>query len=192
MPSNLINSGTHTITVPENLPTDILAKRGIVSGGFAEHTKGYYHSRRNKKFTDVLCVVRGVLSVKYDGKKYKLRNVGFFAYSREEGTVAGKMPEQIPEAVKQKRLVKLVKAQKRNVLQINRKLIGKELDVVYEGIDYEQELFFGRTQRQAPEIDTLVYFTSKTPVDIGEMYKIKIKKVKDYDIKGEKIDEFAE
>ncbi len=73
MPSNLINSGTHTITVPENLPTDILAKRGIVSGGFAEHTKGYYHSRRNKKFTDVLCVVRGVLSVKYDGKKYKLR-----------------------------------------------------------------------------------------------------------------------
>ncbi|WYJ07368.1 helix-turn-helix domain-containing protein [Opitutia bacterium KCR 482] len=73
MPSNLINSGTHTITVPENLPTDILAKRGIVSGGFAEHTKGYYHSRKNKKFTDVLCVVRGVLSVKYDGKKYKLR-----------------------------------------------------------------------------------------------------------------------
>ena len=73
MPSNLINSGTHTITVPENLPTDILANRGIVSGGFAEHTKGYYHSRKNKKFTDVLCVVRGVLSVKYDGKKYKLR-----------------------------------------------------------------------------------------------------------------------
>ena len=125
-------------------------------------------------------------------KKYKLRNVGFFAYSREEGTVAGKMPEQIPEAIKQKRLVKLVKEQKRNVLQTNRKLIGKELDVVYEGIDYEQELFFGRTQRQAPEIDTLVYFSSKTPVDIGEMYKIKIKKVKDYDIKGEKIDEFAE
>ncbi len=73
MPSNLINSGTHTITVPENLPTDILAKRGIVSGGFAEHTRGYYHSRKNKKFTDLLCVIRGVLSVKFDGKKYKLR-----------------------------------------------------------------------------------------------------------------------
>jgi len=73
MPANLINSGTHTITVPETLPTDILAKRGILSGGFAEHTKGYYHSRKNKKFTDILCVVRGVLSAKFDGKKYKLK-----------------------------------------------------------------------------------------------------------------------
>ncbi|MBE6411772.1 MAG: helix-turn-helix transcriptional regulator [Opitutales bacterium] len=73
MPANLINSGTHTITVPETLPTDILAKRGIVSGGFAEHTKGYYHSRKNKKFTDILCVTKGFLSVKYDGNKYKLK-----------------------------------------------------------------------------------------------------------------------
>ncbi len=74
MPSTLINSGTHTITIPENLPTDILAKRGIVSGGFAEHTKGYYHSRKNKKFFDILCVVKGVLSVKFDDKKYKLKH----------------------------------------------------------------------------------------------------------------------
>ncbi len=73
MPANLINNATRTITVPDSLPTDILAKRGVVSGGFAEHTQGYYHSRKNEKFTDILCVIKGVLSAKFDGKKYKLK-----------------------------------------------------------------------------------------------------------------------
>ena len=47
-------------------------------------------------------------------------------------------------------------------------------------------MFFGRSQYQAPEVDTLIYFKSKDRVDIGEFYNIKIKKVKEYDLKGEK------
>jgi len=120
-------------------------------------------------------------------KKYKIMHVGFFAYSREEGTAAYRFDEQIPEKLKQKRLVQLVKAQKKINNANNKKFIGQPLDVVYEGIDYEKALFYGRSQYQAPEIDTLCYFKSKLVTDIGKHYDIKIKKVRGYDLQGERI-----
>ena len=120
-------------------------------------------------------------------KKYKLTHVGFFAYSKEEGTAAHAFEDQIPEKTKQKRLVKLVKLQKKINDANNKKFIGQELDVVYEGIDYEKALFFGRSEYQAPEIDTLCYFKSKQVADIGKHYNIKIKKVRGYDLQGERI-----
>ena len=62
---------------------------------------------------------------------------------------------------------------------------GKTLDVVYEGIDYDRQLFFGRSVYHTPEADALVLFKSKIPVDIGKIYKVKITKVKGYDLQGE-------
>jgi len=122
-------------------------------------------------------------------KKYKLNHVGFFAYSREEGTPSYKMDNQVPEKIKQKRLIELVKIQKKIAHDNNKKMLGKTVDVCYEGIDYEKSLFFGRSMYESPEIDTLVYFKSKDFVDIGQHYKIKITKIKGYDLMGEKIDE---
>lgn len=122
-------------------------------------------------------------------KKYKLTHVGFFAYSREEGTPSYNFDNQIPEKIKQKRLIELVKLQKKITNQNNKKYIGQVLDVCYEGIDYEKALFFGRSQYQSPEIDTLVYFKSSDVADIGKHYKIKIKKISGYDLQGVKVDE---
>jgi len=119
-------------------------------------------------------------------KKYKLMHVGFFAYSQEEGTPSASMPNQVPEKIKQKRLVKLVKIQRKIALKENKKFIGKSLEVCYEGIDYEKVRFYGRTQYQAPEVDTLVYFKSKERADIGCFYNIKINKTKEYDLMGER------
>ena len=119
-------------------------------------------------------------------KKYKLTHVGFFAYSREEGTPSYKFENQVPEKLKQKRLVSLVKIQKKINDANNKKFIGKNLDIVYEGIDYEKALFFGRSEYQAPEIDTICYFKSKDVTDIGKHYQIKIKKVKGYDLVGDR------
>lgn len=121
-------------------------------------------------------------------KKYKLAHVGFFAYSKEDGTPAGSMPDQVPEKVKQKRLIKLVKLQKSIVKENNKKLIGKTVSVCYEGIDYEKGMFFGRTEYQSPEIDTLVYFKSTEMAEIGCFYNVKIKKVSGYDLVGEIVD----
>ena len=116
-----------------------------------------------------------------------LTHVGFFAYSQEEGTPAGNMKDQVPEKIKQKRLVELVRLQKKIVAENNKKWIGKVVNVCYEGIDYQKGLFFGRTQYQSPEIDTICYFKSDLIAEIGSVYKVKIKKVKGYDFIGERI-----
>lgn len=121
-------------------------------------------------------------------KTYKLDHVGFFAYSKEDGTPAGRMHNQIPEKIKKKRLVSLVRLQKKIVAENNKKLVGKTLDVCYEGIDYHKGLFFGRSQYQSPEIDTICYFKSDAIAEIGSVYKVKIKKVRGYDLVGETID----
>ena len=118
-------------------------------------------------------------------QKYKLMNVGFFTYSREEGTAAAILADQIDEQVKKKRILKLIKIQKKVVAEVNKSFIGKTLDVVYEGIDYDRQLFFGRSVYHTPEADALVLFKSKIPVDIGKIYKVKITKVKGYDLQGE-------
>lgn len=122
-------------------------------------------------------------------KTHKLDHVGFFSYSREEGTPAFNLDNQVPEKLKQKRLIKLAKLQKKINASNNKKYIGQVLDVCYEGIDYENSMFMGRSEFQAPEIDTLCLFKSKKTVYMGEHYKVKIKKIKGYDLIGERIDE---
>ena len=118
-------------------------------------------------------------------ERYKLMHVGFFAYSKEEGTAAALLPDQINEDVKRKRLLKLVRMQRKIAQEINNRFVGKTLEVCYEGIDYDRQLFFGRSEYQTPEADTLVFFKSKHPLEIGKYYKVKITKSMGYDLKGE-------
>ncbi len=120
-------------------------------------------------------------------KKYKLDQVGFFAYSKEEGTVAAKMPNQVDEKTKNKRLLAIMKEAEKVQKANLRAMVGKTVDVVYEDIDYDRELFVGRSQYQAPEIDNLIYFKSKDFVDVGGMYPVKITRVMGCDLKGEKL-----
>ncbi len=122
-------------------------------------------------------------------EKFKLMHVGFFAYSKEQDTPAAAMPNQIDEDIKTRRLLKLIKIQKKVAAEVNKSFVGKTLEVCYEGIDYDKQLFFGRCEYQTPEADTLVFFKSKKPIDIGKFYKVKITKVKGYDLQGEVEDE---
>ena len=116
-------------------------------------------------------------------------HVGFFAYSKEADTTAANFVDQISDDVKTRRLLKLMRIQQKIANEINKSFVGKTIEVCYEGIDYEKQLFFGRSQYQTPEADTLVFFKSKKPIDIGKFYKVKITKVKGYDLQGEVQDE---
>lgn len=118
-------------------------------------------------------------------ERYKLMHVGFFAYSKEEGTAAALLPDQLNEEIKKKRVLKLVRIQRKVAQEINHRFVGKTIEVCYEGIDYDRQLFFGRSEYQTPEADTLVFFKSKRPLEIGNYYKVKITKVMGYDLKGE-------
>ena len=115
----------------------------------------------------------------------RLDHVGFFAYSREEGTPASRMKGQIPASVKKKRLGIVTALQSRIAEQRANEMIGKTILVTYDGIDYDKQLFFGHTERSCPDVDERVYFTAKEGVEIGESYPVLIWKTKRLDLYGQ-------
>ena len=115
----------------------------------------------------------------------KLINAGFFPYSREEGTPAYKLPDQIDEKIKQKRLKELYRVQRIIARKINGSFVGKVIEVLSDGIDYDKQSFVGRSYFQAPDIDGKVYFKSENLIEQGKIYKVKITKSDDYDLYGE-------
>jgi ribosomal protein S12 methylthiotransferase len=111
--------------------------------------------------------------------------VGVFKYSREEGTPAGSMENQIPPRVKKNRHEKLLKAQKRVSFKKNRALIGRIEPVLVEGYSEETELLLkGRSIGQAPDIDGQVYITTGQ-AEVGDIVSLKITDSSDYDLIGE-------
>ena len=117
-------------------------------------------------------------------KEAKLTNAGFFAYSREEGTPAYRLPDQIDEKVKQSRVKKLYAAQKKVSEERNKSLVGKQIKVICDGVDYDKQSFFGRAYFSAPEIDGKAYFTYDGEIKQGEYYNVKITKADAYDLYG--------
>lgn len=120
-------------------------------------------------------------------QKVKLFNVGFFKYSREEGTPAYKLPMQIPEGVKTKRLKKLYSVQKKIVKENAKALKGRTFKVRAEGFDENMTVYYGRAYFNAPDVDGKIYFFSADEVKYGEYYDVKIIKATDYDLYGERI-----
>lgn len=120
-------------------------------------------------------------------KEAQLDRCGFFRYSKEENTPAALLPDQIDEDVKQSRYDRLYRVQEEIMLKRTRERIGKTDIVLYEGIDYDVQMFYGRSQSDTPDVDTRVYFTSKKPVDVGNFYKIKYIDSEGYDLIGELI-----
>lgn len=117
-------------------------------------------------------------------KEAKLTNAGFFAYSREEGTAAYRLPDQIDEKVKQSRVKKLYAAQKKVSEERNKSLVGKQIKVICDGVDYDKQSFYGRAYFSAPEIDGKTYFTYGGEIKQGEYYNVKITRADAYDLYG--------
>ncbi|MDD2364529.1 MAG: 30S ribosomal protein S12 methylthiotransferase RimO [Desulfuromonadaceae bacterium] len=114
--------------------------------------------------------------------------LGVFCYSREEGTPAAEMAEQVSERVKRERYRKLMRVQARLSFRHNRTLIGTTEQVIVEGFSEETELLLkGRSSRQAPDIDGQVYITSGT-ANIGDIVTLKITDSSDYDLIGEMLE----
>ncbi|HXV20099.1 MAG TPA: 30S ribosomal protein S12 methylthiotransferase RimO [Desulfuromonadales bacterium] len=115
--------------------------------------------------------------------------VGVFRYSREEGTAAATLESQIPERTKKSRYQKLMKAQSRVSFRKNRALVGNVEPVLVEGFSEETELLLrGRSVRQAPDVDGLVYITSGQ-ADIGAIVPLRITDSSEYDLIGEIVEE---
>lgn len=122
----------------------------------------------------------------------RFERLGVFAYSREEGTPAGEMENQIDEAVKEARLDAIMRHQLEISLAVNEAKIGKTFTVLVEERDADGS-YIGRTAYDAPEIDDSVLFTSKRPLKAGDFVQVQINDAFDYDLIGVEVeaDEFT-
>ena len=116
-------------------------------------------------------------------KEYRIEYAGFFAFSREEGTPAYDM-EQLPQAIKTKRLREVERVQSQIMREIAEGYVGREIEVTMDAVDYDRNLFAGHPDWAHPEIDNKVYFGADFPVVEGERYLVRIDKVSKLDLVG--------
>ncbi|MDO4546072.1 MAG: 30S ribosomal protein S12 methylthiotransferase RimO [Bacillota bacterium] len=113
----------------------------------------------------------------------RLERLGVFAYSREEGTVAGDRPDQIDEDIKTMRADAVMRRQLEISREINEAKVGNTMDVLVEQ-EEEPGVYQGRTGYDAPEIDNTVIFKSHLELQPGDMVKVIITDAFDYDLAG--------
>ena len=119
----------------------------------------------------------------------RLDKVGVFTYSREEDTAAYDFPEQVPEEIMQERYHDLMSMQSLISQEVNEALEGRELEVLIENRDEEvPEVVAGRSYRDAPEVDGLVYIENDGRSKAGDIVRVKVLAGFVYDIAAERID----
>lgn len=119
----------------------------------------------------------------------KFDKLGAFMYSKEEGTPAEKLPNQIHKNTKKSRYNKIMQEQQKISKQNLENKIGKTYDVLIEEISFDKKFLIGRTMQDVPEIDGLVYVKVQendltVEQKIGQIIKCKITKVSNYDLIG--------
>ena len=113
----------------------------------------------------------------------RFERLGVFAYSREEGTAAGDMDDQVDEEVKASRADAVMRIQMDISREINEKKKGRVMEVLVEGSE-DDGSYVGRTAYDAPEVDNSVIFTSERRLRPGDMVHVMITDAFDYDLAG--------
>lgn len=121
-------------------------------------------------------------------EQQRFENAGVFAYSQEEVTVAGAMPNQIPDEIKQERYHELMALQAQISEEIHKDTEGQTLEVLVEGIEEDGSgLHYGRSYREAPDIDGLVFIENPGDIKPGCFVKVNILQGFTYESVGERI-----
>ena len=118
----------------------------------------------------------------------KFDKLGVFKYSKEEGTPAEKLPNQIHGNTKKSRYNKIMSVQQKISRERLEKKIGKTYEVLIEDISFDRKYYIGRTMQDVPEIDGLVYIKNedigKEDEIINQFKKCQITEVSNYDLIG--------
>ena len=119
-------------------------------------------------------------------KEIRFDRLGAFAYSREEGTEASGMPDQIPEETKKERLKKLMRLQRRISRSLSEEKVGRVLPALVEGCLADEEMTYAaRTEGDAPDVDGYIFIHSDRELLTGDIVRVRVTKAEDYDLLGE-------
>ena len=120
-------------------------------------------------------------------KEMRFDRLGVFPYSPEEGTAAAKMKQQIPSFIKNMRRNQIMKLQQGIAFERAAGMIGKEVDVLIEGKLPEDGVFVGRTYKDAPNVDGMIFINSDRELVTGDVIKAKVTDSREYDLIGEEV-----
>ena len=115
-------------------------------------------------------------------KEAKFENLGAFTYSKEEGTPAARLKEQIHPMTKKSRYNKIMQLQQEISKENLEKLKGKEIKILIEGKTFDEKYYVGRTQYQVPDIDGIAYIKNEKDLKIGDFVYGTITDTKEYDL----------
>ena len=111
--------------------------------------------------------------------------LGVFTYSPEENTPAAEMPDQIPEEVKEDRQAELMELQQEIAFDLAEDMIDREVLVMIEGKIADENAYVGRTYRDAPNVDGLIFINTDEELMSGDFAKVKVTGAMEYDLIGE-------
>ena len=119
-------------------------------------------------------------------KETKFDKLGAFMYSKEDGTPAARLKEQIHPQTKKSRYNKIMKVQQEISKNNLESKIGKVYKTLIEGVSFDGKYYIGRTYMDVPDMDGVVFIENenKTKDKIGEFVNCKITEVRDYDLVG--------
>ena len=119
-------------------------------------------------------------------KEIRFDRLGAFAYSKEEGTEAAQMPDQVPEEVKKARVGTLMRLQKRISRSLSKEKVGREVSAMVEGrLTDEEDTYAARTEADAPDVDGYIFIHSDRELLTGDIVRVRVTSAEDYDLLGE-------
>lgn len=117
----------------------------------------------------------------------KFDRLGAFTYSAEEDTVAYDMDDQVDEKIKKRYKREIMSLQKKIITAKNKALKGETIKCFIEGNLADTDTYVGRTYKDAPDIDGLIFINSKRTLVTGDFVSVRVTGAKDYDLLGEEI-----
>lgn len=128
-------------------------------------------------------------------KEIRFDRLGVFTYSREEGTPAAEMPDQIPEEVAARRRGEIMELQQKIAFEKAAEKVGNIYDVLIEGrlTDVDEIVYTGRTYMDAPDVDSQIFVRTNREIISGTFIRARVTGSNEYDLLGEEVyDEPAE
>lgn len=113
--------------------------------------------------------------------------LGVFTYSPEEDTPAATMTEQIPEEVKEERQAELMELQQEIAFDLAEDMVGREVLVMIEGKVADENAYVGRTYKDAPNVDGLIFINTDEELMSGDFARVRVTGALEYDLIGELI-----
>lgn len=117
-------------------------------------------------------------------KEARFERLGAFSFSKEEGTPAEKLKDQIHPMTKKSRYNKIMSLQQKIASETQQEMVGKELELLIETKTFDGKYYVGRSYREVPDIDGLIYIEMVDKALEGKFIKCKITKASGYDLVG--------